>query len=124
MKYSNLIEMLRAEPIYFPEKYRDFEIEFAGASDLMSDFLAFSRENMLLITGLTSPQTITTAAVIGANGIIFVRGKELPSNVVEISKDLDIPIFVTDFSMYVACALLYKNKVKDAMETDKGIKNE
>ncbi|MCP5455984.1 MAG: hypothetical protein H7A30_06970 [Thermotogae bacterium] len=121
MTFENVTKLLLAKTLFFPENFKDTEIEFAGASDLMSDFLAFSKENMLLITGLTSPQTITTAAVVGATGIIFVRGKEIPDNVVEVAQDLEIPVIVTDLSMYIACSVLYNNGIKDAMGTDRMI---
>ncbi len=121
MNLDKLIEITKSEVITKSDNINDFNIEYAGASDLMSDFLAFSKENMFLITGLTSPQTITTAAVIGAKGIIFVRGKNISENIKNIANDLDITILKTNLSMYVACSILQKNGLKDAMGTDEGL---
>jgi predicted transcriptional regulator len=122
MNLDNIIKLTKSKIITKSDNINDFNIEYAGASDLMSDFLAFSKENMFLITGLTSPQTITTAAVIGAKGIIFVRGKEINDNIIKIAKDLDITILKSNLSMYVACAILYNNGLKDSMGTDEGLK--
>ncbi len=36
----------------------DEEVPRGGAADLMSDVLAFGSEGMVLLTGLTNPQTI------------------------------------------------------------------
>lgn len=118
LNIQELIKIVKGSAIVLPESIKNFNIEYAGASDLMSDFLAFSKENMFLITGLTSPQTITTAAVIGAKGIIFVRGKEIPENLKEIAEDLEVCIIKSSLSMYMACAILFKNGIKDAMGTD------
>jgi predicted transcriptional regulator len=123
LKILQILKLLNAEAVFIPSGAEDYEIEYSGAADLMSDFLAFSREHMLLITGLTSPQTITTAAVIGANGVIFVRGKEIPPEVMKTAQELDIPILKTSISMYIACAILYKNGIKDAMGTDSFLNN-
>lgn len=122
MNLEKLVDITKAQIITQSDNIKDFNIEYAGASDLMSDFLAFSKENMFLITGLTSPQTITTAAVIGAKGIIFVRGKEINEKIINIAKDLDITILTTKLSMYMACAVLQKNGLKDSMGTDEGLK--
>jgi hypothetical protein len=122
MNLDKLIELTKSKVITKSDNINEFDIEYAGASDLMSDFLAFSKENMFLITGLTSPQTITTAAVIGAKGIIFVRGKEIKEDIIKIAKDLDITILKSNLSMYVACAVLYNNGLRDSMETDEALK--
>ncbi|SHF13730.1 hypothetical protein SAMN02745164_01861 [Marinitoga hydrogenitolerans DSM 16785] len=124
MKLSELIKKLNARVLHMPKNLEDIEIEYAGASDLMSDFLAFSKPNMLLITGLTTPQTLTTASVIEASAVLFVRGKIIPQKFLKSIEDCEIPILSTEFSMYYACVKLYSLGIKDAMETDKEDKNE
>lgn len=124
MKLSQLIKELNAKILHYPQSLDDVEIEYAGASDLMSDFLAFSKPNMMIITGLATPQTLTTASVIEANVILFVRGKTLPKNFLDIIEECEIPILTTDYSMYYTCAKLYNIGIKDAMETDQVKNNE
>lgn len=121
LKIIEISKLLKAKEIYLVPNGENFKIKYAGAGDLMSDVLAFSKEDMLLITGLVSPQTITTAAVIGAKAILFVRGKNISEKVIEMAKDLDISVLKTDLSMYVTCSILFNRGIKDAMGTDLGI---
>ena len=53
----------------------DLEIPSCGASDLMSDALAFMKPGSLLLTGLVHPQAIRTAEMADLAAIVFVRGK-------------------------------------------------
>ena len=43
----------------------ELEVQQGVSADLMSDALRFGRENMLLVTGLTHPQVVRTAEMIG-----------------------------------------------------------
>jgi hypothetical protein len=49
----------------------------AFASDLMSDVLTLKNDNLVLITGLATLQTIRTAEMADINCIIFVRNKKV-----------------------------------------------
>ncbi|KLO20880.1 MULTISPECIES: DRTGG domain-containing protein [unclassified Marinitoga] len=124
MTLIELMNKINARFIHSPEGAKYIEIEYAGASDLMSDFLAFSKPNMLIITGLATPQTLTTASVVDASAVLFVRGKVIPQKFLKIIEECEIPILTTDYSMYYTCAKLYKYGIKDAMETDKVDENE
>ncbi|KLO21274.1 hypothetical protein X275_09910 [Marinitoga sp. 1197] len=124
MRLIKIAKMLNARFLHMPDNYENIEITHAGASDLMSDFLAFSKTNMLIITGLATPQTLTTASVIEASAVLFVRGKVIPQKFLKIIEECEIPILTTDYSMYYTCAKLHESGIKDAMETDKADENE
>lgn len=62
---------------------------------------------MLLITGLTGPQVVRTAAVVELCGVVFVRGKRPDAEVLEVAKELDVPLFATGRTMFETCGLLY-----------------
>lgn len=124
MRLYKISNKLNARVIHKTSDFNEIEVLYAGASDLMSDFLAFSKPNMLIITGLATPQTLTTASVIEANAILFVRGKTIPKNFFNLIEDCEIPILTTDYSMYYTCAKLYNLGIKDAMETDKVYKDD
>ena len=47
----------------------------ACGCDLMSDVLAFVKNQALLLTGLVNPQVIRTAEMMDIKVIVFVRGK-------------------------------------------------
>ena len=50
------------------------ELKTAFAADLMSDVLAFARSGCLLITGLTTAQSVRTAFALDIAAIIICRG--------------------------------------------------
>jgi tRNA G18 (ribose-2'-O)-methylase SpoU len=56
----------------------DIDVKMGCGADLMSDVLAFTHADTLLLTGLTNPQVVRTADVAGIRAIVFVRGKLPP----------------------------------------------
>jgi len=44
--------------------------------------------------------------------IVIVRGKTPPAEFVEMAKSFDIPLMVTDYSLFVACGRLYMNGIR------------
>jgi predicted transcriptional regulator len=100
----------------------DIDIEFAKASDLMSDVLAFSRpfsdRNTLLITGLTNKQVVRTCEIAGVGAIIFVRGKNPSADTIELAEQCQIPLLTTKLKMFEACGILYTKGIKCASPQD------
>jgi len=84
----------------------DFEIKNFAAADLLSDILATSKENFVILTGQTSPQAIRTAFAVGALGIIIVRGKQSHIESIKAARDYGIPLATTQLKMFEACATL------------------
>ena len=56
----------------------DISVQMGCGADLMSDVLAFTHADTLLLTGLTNPQVVVTAEIVGIVAIVFVRGKHPP----------------------------------------------
>ncbi len=108
MTLREIKEILQAEIIYGDDHLED-KIEFAGASDLMSDVLAFGKPGILLLTGLTNAQSVRTADIIEAKAIVYVRGKVPDKEAVEMAKNKGIPILSSKHMMYKACGLLYSH---------------
>jgi hypothetical protein len=108
MKLRDIRQMLEAE-IISGEELLDVEIERAGASDLMSDVLAFGKPGLLLITGLSNAQSVRTASIIGAKAIVYVRGKKPDKEGAELAVQKKIPILSTKFLMYRTCGLLFSS---------------
>ena len=86
----------------------DLEISFCGASDLMSDVLAYVKPGSLLLTGLVNPQSIRTAEMADLAAIVFVRGKTPGSDAIELAEELGIPLIGSPYSMYEICGRLYQ----------------
>ena len=57
----------------------DIEIICACGADLMSDVMAFVKDQVLLLTGLINVQVIRTAILMDIQAICFVRGKTTKS---------------------------------------------
>ncbi len=92
------------------------EIHTACGCDLMSDVLAFVKDQSLLLTGLINSQVIRTAEMMDIVAICFVRGKNPGEDVVELAKEKEITILTTDYPLYIACGRLYENGLKGKAE--------
>lgn len=80
----------------------------ACGADLLSDVLAYTKENCLLLTGLIHPQVIRTAEMLDLAAVIFVRGKEPTQEMIEMASSRDIPVLSTPLTMFEACGMLYQ----------------
>ena len=108
MKLSRVMELLNAK-VYTDVPYDSIEINAACGADLMSDALAFGENKGLLLTGLNNPQCVRTAEMMDIRCVMLVRGKEPDAALVELANEKEIIVMKTDFSMYTACGLLYKD---------------
>jgi len=111
MTLKEIKELLQAEVIQ-GDDCLDLEITSAGASDLMSDVLAFGKPGILLLTGLSNAQSVRTANIIDAKAIVYVRGKKPDEEGIELAKEKGIPIISTKLMMYTACGLLFNHGLK------------
>lgn len=87
-------------------------VEYAFASDLMSDVLKIDKENMLLITGLANLQTIRTSEMADINCIVFARDKKANSDIVSLAKENGIVIIESPYSVFRISGELYKAGIK------------
>ncbi len=83
------------------------EIHGACGSDMMSDVLAYVKDQGVLITGLNNPQVVRTADMMDILCILFVRGKVPDENILNLAEDRDIAVICTEHTMFSACGLLY-----------------
>ncbi len=86
--------------------------DMAFASDLMSDVLTLQNDNMVLITGLATLQTIRTAEMADINCIIFVRNKKVTAEMVKLASDSGIDIIECRYSMFRTSGLLFQSGLK------------
>lgn len=108
MKLSKIKQLLDAE-VKTKKDAGDIEIISACGSDLMSDVLAYVKEQGILLTGLVNPQVIRTAEMMDIRVIVFVRGKAPDEDMIKLADQKDIVLMTTQRAMYVACGLLYSN---------------
>ena len=76
MKVSEIMKALNAELIY-GEDFLDREVYSACGSDMMSDVLAYVKEQAVLLTGLVNPQVVRTAEMMDMRCIVLSEAKSL-----------------------------------------------
>lgn len=89
------------------EELASKEVHTACGSDMMSDVLAFVKDQAVLLTGLNNPQVVRTAEMMDIICICFVRGKMPDNNMIELARERSIALLATDEKMFEACGLLY-----------------
>jgi serine kinase of HPr protein (carbohydrate metabolism regulator) len=87
-------------------------VEYAFASDLMSDVLTVEKENMILITGLANMQAIRTSEMSDINCIIFARDKKIGDEMVSLAKENNIILVESPHSVFHIAGELYKAGIK------------
>ena len=108
MKISKIKDLLNAEVLCCEENL-DHDVYSACGSDMMSDVLAYVKDQAVLLTGLVNPQVIRTAEMMDMKCIVFVRSKQPSEEMVELAADSGIVIMTSDLRMYDACGTLYTN---------------
>lgn len=108
MKIQTIKELLDAR-VLCGEEHLDGEVHSACGCDMMSDVLAYVKDQAVLLTGLCNPQVIRTAMMMDMRCIVFVRGKMPTEEIIELAKDAGIVVLASELRMYVACGVLYSN---------------
>lgn len=108
MKISEIKDILGAEVLCCEESL-EREVLSACGSDMMSDVLAFVKNQAALLTGLVNPQVIKTAVMMDMYCIVFVRDKLPTPEMIELAEDAGIVLLATGVRMFEACGLLYQS---------------
>ena len=119
MKISTIQELLEAE-VVCGEEYLDHEVHSACGSDMMSDVLAFVKDQAVLLTGLMNTQVVRTAEMMDMRCVVFVRDKKPTPEIIELAEESGIVLLASPKRMYEACGILYANglvgnKVKETV---------
>ena len=108
MKISQVKELLEAK-VVCGEELLNSHVYSACGSDMMSDVLAYVKDQSVLLTGLVNSQVIRTAEMMDMVCVVFVRSKMPTEEMIQLAKECDIAILTTDKRLYEACGLLYSN---------------
>lgn len=106
MNVKEISEILEAE-IICRDDLLETEVNTACGSDMMSDVLAFVKEQAVLLTGLVNPQVVRTAEMMDMHCIVFVRGKRPSLEIIHLAEDRDMVMLCTEMEMFTACGKLY-----------------
>ncbi len=85
------------------------EVQNACGSDMMSDVLAFVKDQSVLLSGLVNTQVVRTAEMMDMLCVVFVRGKEPTAEMIELAEEFGIVLMKTPLRMFTACGLLYES---------------
>jgi predicted transcriptional regulator len=88
------------------------EILSACGADLMSDVMAFVKDQVLLLTGLLNVQVIRTAILMDIQAICFVRGKTPSQEMIDMARENGIVLLRTKLPLFIACGKLYEAGVR------------
>lgn len=114
MRISEIVEVLEAEVLCGGDVAT--EIHTACGGDMMSDVLAFVKDQAMLLTGLVNPQAIRTAEMLDMRCIAFVRGKMPTQAMLELAEECGIVVLCTQMRMFTACGRLYQAGLRGGCE--------
>ena len=106
MKISEIQELLNAE-IVCGEESLDREVSSACGSDMMSDVLAYVKDQAVLLTGLVNSQVVRTAEMMDMVCVVFVRSKCPTEEMIALARESNMVLLKTTKRMYEACGKLY-----------------
>ena len=119
MKLSEIIETYQCK-VYTPEILKDKTITHAFCSDLMSDALMILNsvkddrilEQSILITGLSTNQSIRTAEMLDVEVVLLVRNKIPSTKVVQLALESNVILLSTAYTMFNTSGKLYHDGIK------------
>lgn len=115
MTVKQVQEILKAKLIT-GEELLDHEVHTACGSDMMSDVLAYVKDQSVLLTGLVNTQVVRTAEMMDMVCIVFVRGKQPDEQIVALAREREIAVLVTEYRLFTACGLLFESGLRGGCE--------
>ena len=106
MKIAKIQELLKAE-VLSGEECLDDDVFAACCSDMMSDVLAFVKDQGVLLTGLLNSQVIRTANMMDMVCIVIVRNKVPTEEMIELAKEHGLVLMRSPLRAYEASGVLY-----------------
>ena len=108
MKICTIRELLDAQ-VLVGEENLGKHVYSACGSDMMSDVLAYVKDQAVLMTGLVNAQVIRTAEMMDMVCVVFVRSKQPTEEMLRLAEESGIVVMSTAKRMYEACGILYSN---------------
>jgi predicted transcriptional regulator len=96
----------------------DKQVHAACGADMMSDVLAYVKDQALLVTGLNNPQVVRTADMMDMVCVCLVRGKTPDETFLNLAKERGIVVMSSRMTMFTACGLLYEAGLRGAKNDD------
>ncbi len=106
MTFLDIVEHLPAHVVHRSRDFSGAPLRHVLAGDLMSDVLVTEYDDLILVTSLTTEQTVRTADIVGARGILLVNDKTPQPAMKELAAQHDLTVLSTPLSMFEACLSL------------------
>lgn len=103
MDLIRIADTLKAELVCGPPGWKKIDIESVFASDLMSDVLMSDRDGMLLVTSLSTEQSIRSASIVCSEAVIIANNKTVTDGMIALAKELGIALLCTQYPKYDTC---------------------
>lgn len=111
MTVKDVVRILDASVIC-GEDNLDMEVHTACGSDMMSDVLAYVKDQAVLLSGLVNIQVVRTADMMDIVCIVFVRGKKPSEDMIALAKRKNMVLLSTEKRMFTACGLLWEGGLR------------
>lgn len=106
MKLIRIAEALEARIAYGPAAWEQINIESIFTSDLMSDILMSDLDNILIVTSLSTEQSIRSAGMVNSEAVVITNNKAVTDGMVVLAEELEIALFCVNFPTYETCVRL------------------
>lgn len=112
MQIKEIANLLEAEIITGDDASLSTEVKYAFATDLLSELLKIDKNKTLLITGLSTVQTIRASTVMDVGVVLLVRGKKAQPEMIELARQNQIVMMEYKGSMFKASGILYQAGIR------------
>ena len=108
MKLKQIAQELDAKVVCGGDEWGLVEIKTIFASDLMSDVLMSDRDDMLVVTSLSTEQSVRSAGIVGAEALLIANNKTVSDGMVVLANELEVVLLCTRFPKYETCVKIGK----------------
>ena len=98
--------------VFAGEELLDREVHTACGSDMMSDVLAYVKDQSILLTGLVNAQVVRTADMMDMLCVVLVRGKQPTEEMITLAEERGITLMSTSERMFTACGTLWEKGLR------------
>jgi hypothetical protein len=119
MTFIEVLEHLPAHVVHRSSDFPGLPLRHVLAGDLMSDVLVTDYDDLILVTSLTTEQTVRTADIVGARGILLVNDKTPQPAMKDLAVQQDLTVLSTPLSMFEACIALGRLLLRDCDDIKK-----
>ena len=106
MRINEIKDILKAKVLCCETELENF-IVAGGSADLLNEILYSAAKDAALLTASLTVDSVRKAKIVEIGAIIIVRGKKIDKKILDLTRENNIPVLSTDFSLFVASGRLY-----------------